>query len=207
MGSMTKYFPGGAVTEVSSPAVALPALAMPSVSGGGVGGGFPDLSGLIARRQAMEDERERRAAELHAMQMKAMTNALDAQDRERLPGFGGGAGTRNPSAGSYEEFIANAQGRAMLEKLSASSGEGPQMTGSNAFSQPFMRSGNAIQQRYGGPSSMLYDDSPWAGTRHIQRIRPESGDDVGEGDMVGRQRREQAERQRAAMTGSGRRGF
>src|SRR5689334_3785589 len=82
-GSLTRYFPGGAQTLVSERNLPVPQLAMPSIGGGAAGGlGLPDFSGILARRQAIEAEREARAAALQSLQMRAMSQRMGQEDAD-----------------------------------------------------------------------------------------------------------------------------
>jgi hypothetical protein len=83
--SLTRYFPGGAETQVNAQPVGVPGLSMPSIGGGVPGGvpGLPDFSGILARRAAIEAEREARAAKLHQMQLQAMQRSMRNEDADR----------------------------------------------------------------------------------------------------------------------------
>lgn len=86
MASLTRYFPGGAATEVSATPVPIPGLSAPSFVPPSVGGvpGMPDLSGVLAQRAAMEAARERRAQQLHRLQLAAMRQDMGAR-RDAMP--------------------------------------------------------------------------------------------------------------------------
>ena len=74
--SLTRYFPGGAETLVNGGGGA----ALPAISPGQVGmpsmPGLPDLSAIFRQRQAIEAEREARAARMQQLQMKALSQGL-----------------------------------------------------------------------------------------------------------------------------------
>lgn len=83
MGSVTKYLPNGNVaTEVDSGFSMTPGAFNPGSGLPRMPQGLPDLSGPMNARLAIEAAREKRAAELHALQLAAMNQSLRANRPE-----------------------------------------------------------------------------------------------------------------------------
>lgn len=148
MSSLTRYFPGGAATEVTERNIGLPGLAMPSVgpSASGVSG-FPDFSGILRERQRIEAEREARAAAMQRLQMRAMQAGMarDGRDERRMEGERFNAGLANQSDQRFRGNVQDLQLQAMQAENAAASAPPPMRLVSGAgYSPGYVQDTNAM---------------------------------------------------------------
>ena len=133
--SLTRYFPGGAETQVDARPIRVPQLAMPSIGGGAIGGsGMPDFNGVLAQGAKIEAEREARAAAMQRLQMAAMRQQMGAAASDQRFGENErfNAGLANQAEQGFRGNVQDLQLQAMRADEQA---KGPQplkmMTGFN----------------------------------------------------------------------------
>lgn len=144
----TRYGPGGVTTETETGfSGGIPGVNIPSASGIQLPG-MPDLSGAMNARLAIEAERERRAAQLHALQLRAMREGMRASrpDSNRFTSNEGRATSQMNAMAGDPVFLRSATG------FNSSGGYqrasfGDQGAAFAGFAPPGSRPNNAILQQ------------------------------------------------------------